>query len=468
VTLPEKIAVARLRLATYRPYLSIALWSLVPVERPGLTEQAGGPMAVDRYWRLYYDPQFVENTDVAEIAGILYHEICHLLRMHPERLGDRNPTLANLAADMEINDNLRDELTKDDGLKKNGKRMIVLPEEALLPGHFGLPEGLLAEEYYEALARNVRQTATGGGGGGGGTRKPDRRTDSGGGSEGTSGPAPQTDTGDRSGGGSGGTRKPDPERRGPGRGGCGSCSNGTPEPWEAPPPSSPGAPPGLSPVESELRRRQVAEEIVRILESGRDRGTVPGHWKRWAERALSPHVDWRRELGSLVRRALVDASGAADYVFGRPSRRTEAYRPFVLPALRQPVPRVAVVIDTSASIADAQLERAVAEVAGILRAAGYRQDVRVFAVDACVQAAGRVFNPKQVVSLLRGGGGTDMGVGIRAAAEDRPRPDVAVVITDGHTPWPDAPPDGMRVVVCLVGDGTVPGWAKTVRVEIRE
>ena len=41
---------------------------------------------------------------------------------------------------------------------------------------------------------------------------------------------------------------------------------------------------------------------------------------------------------------------------------------------------------------------------------------------------------------LEGGGGTDMGAGLDAAAALRPRPDLIIVLTDGFTPWRPAPP----------------------------
>lgn len=65
---------------------------------------------------------------------------------------------------------------------------------------------------------------------------------------------------------------------------------------------------------------------------------------------------------------------------------------------------------------------------------------------------------------LLGGGGTDMGIGIRAAIDDAQRPDVVVVLTDGYTPWPENPP-GRPVVVGLLGGGEdvpKPPWWATV------
>jgi len=71
---------------------------------------------------------------------------------------------------------------------------------------------------------------------------------------------------------------------------------------------------------------------------------------------------------------------------------------------------------------------------------------------------------------LAGGGGTDMGAGVAAAAALRPRPSVVVVLTDGFTPWPEDRPRGVRVVVGLLAQHGMPvhrppGWARTVVIE---
>jgi hypothetical protein len=137
--LPEKLQAARLRLQHQRPYLAAALYSLVPVERRGL-----GTLAVDRWWRLYFDPEAVAAWDVKELAGVLYHEVTHLLRAHHERFEHADREVANVAADIEINDDIRAE-------------RVQLPEGALYPETFGFPEGLLAEEYYSRLLQQQGQ-----------------------------------------------------------------------------------------------------------------------------------------------------------------------------------------------------------------------------------------------------------------------------------------------------------------------
>jgi predicted metal-dependent peptidase len=103
-------------------------------------------------------------------------------------------------------------------------------------------------------------------------------------------------------------------------------------------------------------------------------------------------------------------------------------------------------------------------VEGLLRALGLARQVRVLACDTAVGPAQRVNSARQV--QLTGGGGTNMGAGIDAAAALRPKPTVTVVLTDGYTPWPAAAPKGMRIVVGLLGAQApdAPSWARAVRI----
>ena len=253
-----------------------------------------------------------------------------------------------------------------------------------------------------------------------------------------------------------------PEGAGAGTGDCGSGADGQPRPGDGPADGPDGdGPDGLPGWQADLLRRQVAQEILR---AGRERGTVPAGLARWAQEILAPVVNWRTLLAAELRRAVADRAGAADYSYRRPSRRAAAVGDVVLPALRRPVPDVAVVCDTSGSMSDELLAMVLAEVEGLLRSLGVSRQLRVLACDAAAGPAQRVSSARQVE--LIGGGGTDMGAGITAAAALRPRPAITVVLTDGFTPWPLQPPKGMRVVIALLGDHSpdAPGWARAVRV----
>ena len=247
---------------------------------------------------------------------------------------------------------------------------------------------------------------------------------------------------------------------------CGSGCDAQPRPWEAGEDAESAK--GLDGRQGDLLRLSVAAAVQQA--NGLEPGTIPGGWLRWAESVLPSRVDWRRVLAAEIRQGVAAVAGAVDYSYRRPSRRARAWPRVVLPSLFRPVPEVAIVCDTSGSMHDQLLARALAEVEGILTKAGIRQGTaRVLAVDTNVHAVRRVTSAKQVV--LAGGGGTDMGAGIVAAAELRPRPSIIVVLTDGFTPWPASPPKAVRVIIGLLSQGRgvlpheVPTWARTVVID---
>ncbi|GAA1672884.1 VWA-like domain-containing protein [Nonomuraea maheshkhaliensis] len=237
---------------------------------------------------------------------------------------------------------------------------------------------------------------------------------------------------------------------------CGSGAHGAAGEWEVT-----GDRGGVRPVEADALRRHTAEAI---RAHQRNRGSLPAGWRRWADQILEPVVDWRRVLAGAVREAVAWAAGAIDYTYHRPSRRTAALRGVVLPSLRRPLPVVAIVIDTSGSMGEDDLAAALAEVTGVLREVGVGGNrVTVLACDADVHTAARVTSARQV--SLAGGGGTDMRVGIEAALALPERPGVVIVLTDGFTPWPEAP-SSARLVAALIGADPPPppAWVEAVRV----
>ncbi len=245
---------------------------------------------------------------------------------------------------------------------------------------------------------------------------------------------------------------------------CGSGCDNAERPWDQGDGTG-----GIDGGQGRLLRQGVAAGIQR--HAGMHPGTVPGGWLRWAEEILPSRVDWRRVLAGEIRRSVTSVAGNVDYTYRRPSRRQHAVPRVVLPAMQHPVPTVAIVCDTSGSMHEQLLGRALAEVEGILAGAGLRQtQVRVLAVDTNVHAVRRVGRADQV--QLAGGGGTDMGAGIAAAASLRPRPSVIIVLTDGYTPWPPRGPKSTRVIVGILTQGIgslehfpVPPWARTVRID---
>ena len=386
----DGLAAARLWATDRFPYLATGLFGAEVVAAAG-----SGTVSVDENWRMRADPDLTADWTAAQLGSVLVHHVCHLLRTHGERAHAFGVTSQDArrwvqAADAEINDDLI-------------PAGLELPGRPVLPRDLGAPDGLLAEQYFEA------------------------------------------GTTDRSG--------QIKEAAGDWLD-CGSGADGVPRPGDGPP--------GLPAWQADLLRRQVAQDVIAHAKVA---GTVPGGLLRWAEQILNPKINWRKVLAAELRRAVAEVSGAVDYSYRRPSRRAAVAGNVVLPALRRPVPEVAVVCDTSGSMTEDLLAAALAEVEGLLRALGLARQVRVLACDTAVGPAQRVSSARQV--HLVGGGGTEMGTGIAAAAALRPRPAVTVVLTDGYTPWPSQAPKGTRVVIGLLGPGApdAPSWARAVRVQ---
>jgi predicted metal-dependent peptidase len=207
-------------------------------------------------------------------------------------------------------------------------------------------------------------------------------------------------------------------------------------------------------LKAELVRREVARRIDGI---SRYAGDVSVAWRRWARATLTPKVDYMATIRHVVRRALRGSTlGRYDRTYARPHRRQACYGEFIMSSFYQPRPRPGFLIDTSSSMADAQLARAVTELAGLTRQLGYGADVVVACCDAAVHSVKKVFSTAQVE--LYGGGGTDIGAGLRLFIERKSAPiDVLIIVSDCHTPWPEEVPP-FPVITIRVGDGTPPPW----------
>ncbi len=383
-----KLAAARLLAAGLQPFLAMALYALTPVP-----DDASPTFAVDERWRLFVNPAKLQEWTVPQVAGVLLHEVSHVVRDHAGRARTAMVTTApaarlwNLAADAEINDDLR-------------HARIELPERPVTPGRLGLPAHKVAEFYYARLA--VEPVP------------PDLELDCGSGSHGHAGD-------DRYG--------------------------------------TTALPAGMSDVEALLLRRRIAEAIVQL--PANQHGSAPGGWTRWAQAYLRPQLDWRRLLGAKIRSSTAAVAGSADYSYAKPPRRQ--LPSVVLPSLRRPVPRVAIIVDTSGSVTDQHLRTAWTEVHGCVRALGIRRDMlTVYAADVDVH---RITGGLTRQVALTGGGGTDMARAISEVSALRPRPDLVVVITDGLTRWPHRPAPAVIVVLlpARVEPPAPPEWAQVIR-----
>jgi predicted metal-dependent peptidase len=363
-----------------------------------------GTFAVDARWRLYMDPALLAGPDAwpAITAGaVALHETMHTVRDHAGRAAGLPQPHHHLAWNLATDAEINDDLVAAGA---------ALPDGIVTPGALDLPERGIAEDYYTALARRKAAALA------------------------------ACDDGSA---------------------GCGSGAGGSPVPGELPGDEDADVP-GLGTADADLVRRRVAADIKAAASQGR--GTLPAGLERWASAVLAPPtIPWTRVLRAAVRRAVAGQAGRTDYTYSRPARRRIPR--IIRPAKRGPALVIGIVVDTSGSMQQADLDAALAEIDGVLRSSGIARDqVRVLACDAAASTPQRVRSARDI--RLTGGGGTDMPAGIAAAGRLRPAPHVIIVLTDGDTPWPERP--GRARLVCAVispdAPAGTPPWAVTVHV----
>lgn len=417
----SKLSLARGYVAINAPYLNAALYgfrwkSSVEV----LTVDMKGSS-------LIYNPVYLDTAPAPLFAAEVVKELWRVLRVHGTRAkgpisnaaGGDTAAIAyyrelwKSASEAEIYDDLQ-QMT---GL--NGKQEpFPVPDHGVTPKKIGTGTGGTVEDYFEHLKKKLTAPDQGGHTphGGSGMFQPPGQGD---------GEAKEGEDGDAS---------------------------------------------GNSPLD-EIQMRAIREAVATALrERMKQAGRMPAGMQRWLDEVLRPPVvRWQDELAATVRRQIsAIRAGNADYTFRRINKKAMA-RGVILPTMYAPQPNVGVVVDTSGSMSQEDLRDCISEIGGILRAITTAQ---VVACDAAASQAQKVFRAQEV--NLIGGGGTDMGVGLKAIADLDV--DLAICLTDGFTPWPEENPLGRRKVIVVVvgqqrdtgyGSGaqmmaSLPKWAKGI------
>ena len=403
-----RVMAARIIAQSRWPYLSTLLFMLKVVESVELPT-----LAVDQGWRMYYNPEFVMQQSPEVLATMVLHEGMHCVLQHGARFGalkqqSQQHSLWNLAGDANINEVL------DQAHMPWGEFPPVRFETL---GKYGVVTAMTTEQSFFQMIKYFEEHP----------EESDEGSD------------------------------------------CGAVSGGQSRSYEIP--KNDGESPAIGSDQQDVIRDRVAQEILKhALEKGI--GTLPSGLLRWAQELLQPKIDWQRELAGTFRTSLATVLGRRDYVFTRPSRRQSAMRTgnteIILPSMRKPAPpTVAVIIDTSGSISSEQVTEFLSEVDGIAKSNGISQGLFIIPCDAEVGPIQKLKSRGSISEIkLSGGGGTDMGAGIHAAAEIRPTPRIVIVLTDGYTPWPQALPKKIdTLIICSTVEETTkatPGYARTI------
>jgi predicted metal-dependent peptidase len=452
-TIEDKLSYARAAVVFDAPYFASVVHGFIYVPVEGL-----GTMGVTAQMVLAYDPQWINEASIKELAADIVHEVNHFMRRHFERgatVEDKN--LFNLAGDLTINPDMR-----NTGIWELAGEKSTRP--AIFPAHVGLPEGLSTEEYYDRLLQMKHNGATmptpsiGNSGKGapnkqGGGQNPQQKQDqsqSGHGatpSQQTQEPAGQPDQ-------DGGQSKQEPK---PGLGNgvcsghCGSIAGGTDDPRLV---DKLNAEHGRSAVEMETITKKTAADIAAHIEAN-GRGSVPAGLAELAKALIEePHVRWQTELAHVIRHSTGRVqAGGEDFSMSRPSKRS-IMRGIVRPGMIEHQPEVAIVRDTSGSMNIEQLNACIREAYHILLALGV-DEAWFTDADADVAMPWKRVGPQffRTLNEAHGRGGTSFIPAIKAADKLFPRPDILIYCTDGDGAAPKKPPMYMDIVWCLILGG---------------
>jgi predicted metal-dependent peptidase len=406
-----RVMAARIVAQSRWPYLSTLLFNLKIVE-----SQEVSTLAVDEGWRMYYSPEFVMAQTPEALATMVLHEALHCVNQHGPRFRaltqpSERHVAWNSAGDVGIN-HVLDEAHMPWG-EFEPLRFSHLAK-------FDVKPEMTTEKIYFSIVDYINE-------------------------------------------------HPDEFQ---GQSDCGSVIGGKARSYEIARNNSNN--PAIKSDQQDVIRDQVAQEVINFART-KGIGSLPGFLLRWAQDLLEPKIDWRKAFAGAFRSSLATVLGRRDYVYTRPSRRQSAMRTgsheIILPSMRKPAPpAIAVVMDTSGSISNDEINMFLTEVDGIVKANGISQGVTVIPCDMEVGEIQKLRSRGAIATLkLHGGGGTDMGVGIAAAGNLRPTPKIVIVLTDGYTGWPEDLPKGVEtLIVCLtVAESleTTPTWAKKILIE---
>lgn len=335
---------ARTTLLLDHPFFGTLLFRLGGKASPSVLTMATDGVS------LFYNAEFVDTLNAAELAGVLAHEVMHPALQHHTRRGDRNPARWNMACDYAINPILLD-------------AGLTLPKDVLIDDRFrGMSAeriyNLIEEEQNESPASSEGESHSGGESGAQGTACPESVA------AGDDPQAPATP------------------------GGVGQVLDA--------PELDGGEGPSIA---EQAREWQIAVEQAETV--AKVAGKLPAGAVRALEASAAAKVEWRE----LLRRAWSDTL-PADYSWTRPNQR-HVWAGRYLPGISsEGVGELAIAIDCSGSVAPRQLGLFEAEVRSILEGQRPRL-VHVLYFDAAVQKVEQ-YQAGQPVSLSPvGGGGTD-------------------------------------------------------------
>jgi predicted metal-dependent peptidase len=215
--------------------------------------------------------------------------------------------------------------------------------------------------------------------------------------------------------------------------------------------------------ECEINDAEMHRAVQTAVNTAKAMGKLPASLGRFAEEFLKPQVSWQERLRYHVTRAIArDAT-----TWTKPNRRRLVMQNLYLPAYTGfGAGHVLVVVDTSGSIGQAELNTFFSELDDILMTCN-PTGVTLLGCDAQVSSehhlqAGDSLKGQKIE--LGGGGGTSFIPPFDWANEHGMRPEALIYFTDMYGAFPEQEPD-FPVIWCRTSDVNPP-WGEVIDVKI--
>lgn len=213
-------------------------------------------------------------------------------------------------------------------------------------------------------------------------------------------------------------------------------------------------------------RETLAKEIDRALREGAIlMGRHGDKRPRELGELLAPQIDWREVLREFV---TSHVKGNDYSTWKRPNRRHMHADIYLPTQVSDTMGHIVVGVDTSGSIGNDELNAALSEIQSIAQDA---QPERLDLLYWDYNVAGHeTYDEQNMADLVRstkpaGGGGTRVGAAFEYVDGRGWKPQCAVIITDGYTPWPASPPP--YPVLFVMTSPQVAPFGATVRLDSR-
>lgn len=404
--LETKLAAARTRLILEKPFLG-ALVMHLPLK------------AADPKWckttatdarNFYFNPDYIGRLTLEQTQFVLAHEAMHCALSHFNRRNHRQKHRWDVACDYAVNMILDEERMRG-------------PDNALMNAAY---RGLTAEEIYPVLHEDPPEETQDmhlfdnepSEGGGEGEQQEQNDAEQGKG---------QGEKSEPSQGESGG--KPDTQKDQQ-QAGQGSESEQTSEAQSTGEAESPPPPP----ADPDKLDEQWKSRLAAAAQAARQAGKLSQSMLRLVDNLLAPQLPWRALLARYMMNAARD-----DYSFQRTSRREgEA----LMPRLYSQNVNVVVVLDTSGSVTQDELQEFLTEIDALK--AQVRAEVTLHACDDKLDQAGpwryAMWEAMQLPAEISGGGGTDFRPAFEWVEREHLNPDLLVYFTDAEGQFPQREP----------------------------